>query len=266
MRNSEKEREPYPGSREPQHYGDQGNGRRYQPPRDQEEEGRRGQRGSESQGGYRGMESGYGYPVRPGNEPDWEPSPRGGYQSYGGQGGYGSQYGGRYGYEPSGDTREPWTGGTPRSYGGWSGEQGWTGSEGWNERGPSSGGYSRLSSMGRQGRHYGKGPKNYQRSDERLKEELSDHLMKDGELDASQVSIEVKNGEVTLEGTVPDRRTKREIEDCAEGVMGVKDVTNRLRVQSSTHGEDQSQSAWSQSGQKGQTSGSSTTGTKAKPY
>jgi hypothetical protein len=45
------------------------------------------------------------------------------------------------------------------------------------------------------------------------------------------IEVQVDNGEVTLTGTVDDRRTKRLTEDIAESVYGVKDVHNRLRVQ-----------------------------------
>ena len=47
--------------------------------------------------------------------------------------------------------------------------------------------------------------------------------------------MKVKEGEVTLEGAVDDRRMKRKAEDIAEGVMGVKQVHNQLRVEK---GED----------------------------
>jgi osmotically-inducible protein OsmY len=78
----------------------------------------------------------------------------------------------------------------------------------------------------------GRGPKGYQRSDERLREEVSDRLMADDQIDASDIEVDVQNGEVKLTGTVPDRWAKRRAEDCAEQVMGVRDVMNQIRVQS----------------------------------
>ena len=45
--------------------------------------------------------------------------------------------------------------------------------------------------------------------------------MEDDALDASDIEVQVKNGEVTLTGTVPDRWAKRRAEECAEKVMGV---------------------------------------------
>lgn len=83
--------------------------------------------------------------------------------------------------------------------------------------------------------HRGKGPSGYMRSDERIREEVCDALTDDDHVDASHIEIQVKNGEVTLSGTVPDRRTKRLAEDCIDHVRGVKDVSNNIRVQEDRH-------------------------------
>ena len=80
------------------------------------------------------------------------------------------------------------------------------------------------------GRYAGRGPKGYQRSDDRIREEICDRLTEDGEVDASEIEVSVQNGEVTLEGAVLDRQMKRDAEDCAERVSGVREVNNRLRV------------------------------------
>ena len=81
------------------------------------------------------------------------------------------------------------------------------------------------------GRFTGRGPKGYVRSDERIREDVSDRLEQHGEIDASEIEVRVSNGEVTLEGTVEDRRTKRMAEDLIETCAGVKQVHNRIRVQ-----------------------------------
>ena len=80
------------------------------------------------------------------------------------------------------------------------------------------------------GQYRGKGPRNYSRSDERIKEDLNDRLSDDPFVDASDIDVSVSNGEVTLTGTVDHRSTKRRAEDIAEAVSGVKNVENRLRV------------------------------------
>lgn len=82
----------------------------------------------------------------------------------------------------------------------------------------------------RRGPHYGKGPVGFQRSDERIKETVCEALTDHGDIDASHIEISVKAGEVTLAGTVEDRRAKRLAEDCVEAVPGVKDVHNQLRI------------------------------------
>lgn len=79
-------------------------------------------------------------------------------------------------------------------------------------------------------RHRGKGPKNFTRSDERIKDDINSRLTDDPYVDASEIEVAVESGEVTLTGTVPDRSSKRRAEDIAELVSGVKNVENRLRV------------------------------------
>ena len=96
------------------------------------------------------------------------------------------------------------------------------------------GGYisSQRSQSGYQS-HIGKGPKNWQRSDERIREEVCEALARHPEIDATEVDIRVQSGEVTLTGIVTDRRAKRVAEDVAEDVFGVKDVTNQIKVDKS---------------------------------
>jgi len=84
--------------------------------------------------------------------------------------------------------------------------------------------------MDQQREHRGRGPKNYRRSDERIKEDVNDRLSDDYYVDASEVEVLVSNTEVTLTGTVNSRADKRRAEDIAESVSGVTNVENRLRV------------------------------------
>ena len=80
------------------------------------------------------------------------------------------------------------------------------------------------------GPHRGKGPAGYQRSDDRIRELVCESLTDDDQIDASQIEVAVRHGDVALSGSVDDRRTKREAEDCAWSVAGVRDVQNLLRV------------------------------------
>jgi hypothetical protein len=80
------------------------------------------------------------------------------------------------------------------------------------------------------GGYRGKGPKGYQRSDERLAEDINERLTYDDEIDASEVSVAVAGGEATLSGTVNSRHEKRRAEDLADDVQGITHVQNNLRV------------------------------------
>ena len=88
------------------------------------------------------------------------------------------------------------------------------------------------------GRYSGLGPRGYQRPDERVYEEVCDLLTENGDIDASNIDVRCESGEVILEGTVPDRETKRLAEDIAESARGVRDVRNNLRIEPSAMGDD----------------------------
>jgi hypothetical protein len=152
----------------------------------------------------------------------------GGYGGMSGEygGGMGGGYGG-YGGGPSG-----------MEFGGW-------GTYGGSERGGYGGGFGGEyggqrggMGMGRQGEGQanfrGHGPKGYQRSDERIREDVCDRLSDNPQLDASGIEVEVNEGEVTLRGTVQERSDKHLAESLVESLPGVKDVTNQIRVESST--------------------------------
>ncbi len=78
----------------------------------------------------------------------------------------------------------------------------------------------------------GKGPRNYQRSDTRILEDVNDRLSDDPMLDASDIEVAVSKAEVTLSGHVSSRFDKRRAEDLAERVSGVLHVQNNLRIKS----------------------------------
>jgi osmotically-inducible protein OsmY len=82
----------------------------------------------------------------------------------------------------------------------------------------------------READHRGKGPRGYRRSDERILEDVHDRLTDDPGVDATDISVSVQEGEVTLSGKVHSRRAKRAAEDCADSVSGVSHVQNNLRV------------------------------------
>ena len=78
--------------------------------------------------------------------------------------------------------------------------------------------------------HRGRGPKGYTRSDERIREDISDRLTDDLYLDATDIEVTVSGAEITLSGIVDDRHAKHRAEDIAESVSGARHVQNNLRV------------------------------------
>lgn len=78
--------------------------------------------------------------------------------------------------------------------------------------------------------HRGRGPKNYSRSDDRIREDINDRLTESSFIDASEIDVAVSDHEVTLTGTVETRYEKRMAEDIADDVTGVTNVENRIRV------------------------------------
>jgi osmotically-inducible protein OsmY len=84
-------------------------------------------------------------------------------------------------------------------------------------------------------------PRADRRSDERIREDICERLAQPVEcldvsdlanerLDVSDVRVSVAGGKVTLEGTVPERRMKHEIEELVDACPGVQDIENRIRV------------------------------------
>jgi osmotically-inducible protein OsmY len=86
--------------------------------------------------------------------------------------------------------------------------------------------------------HRGRGPKGYTRSDDRIREDVSDRLSDDPMVDASEIEVSVAGSEVTLAGTVSSREERRRAEDCAERVSGVSHVQNNLRLSSVSSSTD----------------------------
>lgn len=74
-------------------------------------------------------------------------------------------------------------------------------------------------------------PKGYRRSDERLRDDVYQRLLEAHEVDVSDVSFDVRDGIVTLEGSVPQRRMRYVLEDLVAQCPGVRDVENRITVQ-----------------------------------
>jgi osmotically-inducible protein OsmY len=103
-------------------------------------------------------------------------------------------------------------------------------------------------------------PKGYQRSDERIREDLCERLTHSGRLNVRDVEVTVSGGVITLSGSVMDRQQKYRIEDIADDVFGVKDVQNQLRVQREAGGQSGSQSGMQSGSRLGGLSSSGSSG------
>jgi osmotically-inducible protein OsmY len=180
-----------------------------------------------------------------------------GYRSYGqgldwreggyGRGGYGQGSGRPSGGQAYGQGYESYAGGGM----GYGSEYGSQGGQGRSQFGSQWGSQGQQGQGQEFGQHRGRGPRGYRRSDERIREEVCDCLSDDDRLDASNIEVTVKDGEVQLSGTVNSRDDKRYAETLVERLSGVKEVQNSIRVQQ----QDQ------QRGQTGTTGQSATSGT-----
>jgi hypothetical protein len=192
-----------------------------------------GWRGNEGERGYEGLSEGF----ERGNE-GYRQNNEGYRQNYrGNEGARGYERRGDYG--PGAFTRQfrqgtEYFGTGQRGFGTtWGGQGGGESYAGWGAGSGLTGG---MGSYGEQGRFAGRGPKGYQRSDDRIREDVCERLTHHPEIDAGEIEIQVRSGEVTLTGTVNRREEKRMAEDVAESVSGVKDVHNQLRAQSQPQG------------------------------
>ena len=61
---------------------------------------------------------------------------------------------------------------------------------------------------------------------------ICERLAGDSDMDASEIEVSVCDGRVVLAGMVPSRQARRDAEAIAESVRGVREVDNRLKVES----------------------------------
>jgi hypothetical protein len=155
----------------------------------------------------------------------WEPD-------YGNDQPYGRDFGREWDERSGGMSREYYgRGGMTGMRGGR--EDQWEG--GWNQgMGRGQGRHDR----GMESSHTGRGPRSYKRSDNRIEEDINERLTQHSMLDATDIEVNVQNGEVTLRGHVDHREAKRLAEDIVENVFGVKDVNNQIKVRQRGEGEE----------------------------
>ena len=203
------------GYRQPEHY---------QAPTFRDERGR----GGDERGGFRRGDADRWRGERSGNQGRYQDHEQirhawdqEGWSGSGRQESYGQGQGFRQGYANQGGHDQGQygrQGDDMRRYGqpGDARDQGWS-DGGWRDEWRSAGSYA------------GRGPRGYQRSDDRIRDEVCEALTRHPDIDASDVEIDVRGGEVTLRGMVDSRRTRRLAEDVIEDLPGVRDVHNELR-------------------------------------
>lgn len=76
----------------------------------------------------------------------------------------------------------------------------------------------------------GRRPEAEQRSDARIEADVADALWRRGAVDARDIEVHAKDGEVTLEGTVADREAKHVAGEIVRAVRGVRQVHNHLKI------------------------------------
>jgi hypothetical protein len=92
--------------------------------------------------------------------------------------------------------------------------------------------------------HVGKGPKGYKRTDERIRELVCEALTHDPHIDAADIEVLVRDGELALTGTVSDRWVKSAIEELAEQYVHADRIRNDLKVRDRTSSIPWSDAEW----------------------
>lgn len=201
-------------------------------------------------GNYGGSQGGYGgnYAAQ-GNYPN-----QSGYGSQGNFGGMNRPYGQQAGQGQWGQQQNPGSYMPADDRLGSGGYFGGRGSYGANFGERQGGNYAGVPGYGQgmrpgQASYSGRGPRGYKRSDDRLKEDISERLTDDPLIDASDINVEVNNGVVMLSGQVDDRWVKHHVEDLVDRCSGVQEIENRLTLSRSRGSQSSpTQSSSSRSG------------------
>lgn len=101
------------------------------------------------------------------------------------------------------------------------------GASGWGQQGFS--GYG-PQGYGRDDSFTGYGPRGAQRSDDQVREDVIRALTDHPRIDAREIEVRVRNGEITLEGQVPHREMKSEAYRLIDRIPGVQQVFDTVRV------------------------------------
>lgn len=86
-----------------------------------------------------------------------------------------------------------------------------------------------------QEKQIGKAPRDYDRPDHLIAEDVNEQLTQDAFLDPTNMTVSVENGEVTLEGYVAQHADKVRAEEAVRNVAGVTGCQNNLRIAPERH-------------------------------
>ena len=73
-------------------------------------------------------------------------------------------------------------------------------------------------------------PRGLRRTDEEIKEEINTLLNQGGQVDDTDIQVDVKDGVVTLSGNARSPLEMRAAQGMAENVLGVLEVNNQLKI------------------------------------
>lgn len=83
--------------------------------------------------------------------------------------------------------------------------------------------------------YYGKGPKGWKLSDEKLREKVCEVLLHSHEVDASEMEVKVEEACVYLSGNISSKGMKNVAEDLVGSIPGVEDVFTRLKIKNTSN-------------------------------
>lgn len=76
------------------------------------------------------------------------------------------------------------------------------------------------------------GPQNWERPDDIIQDEASEIIWRDQTCDPTTIEVSVKDGILTLKGTVATDKMKQNAEEKLKNLIGLKGLQNQLRVKS----------------------------------
>lgn len=80
------------------------------------------------------------------------------------------------------------------------------------------------------GRQQATGPQNWERPDDVIQDEACEIIWRDQSCDPTTIEVSVKDGVLTLNGTVASDKMKQNAEEKLKNLIGLKGLRNHLEV------------------------------------